>query len=397
MSKNNIIKFRDDKTGELKELDLASGIMLTHGSDGRTVEAQMERGDKAVEMSLARYAHDFERSQAMRAWDGGTHNMDLGIGDVHQQTPLPNYAQGYRNVDGVCDIVSPVVPTSKPSAKFYEWSSDDAFQQVDNTESAPGAQVAEISPRLSLKNFATTEYALGAFVPTEIEAAADSPLQPMQAAVRRVMQALAIGREKRVFAMISNTASYPASLLVDLTLDPTKKWNGGVNADPLKDIHTIMENAYMEPTDIILSRKVQNTFARNTQIREYVKYKSSVKTQPTAQDWSAILELPPFQVAKMKAKSKSTGLIDYIWGNDVILIRRPQGMPSDGQDVGSSYTFRWQGGGVSDGSMSGGLLVRTFFDQKRGPRGGMSVVVTHQDAEVLTSGYVGGIIKGAIQ
>ena len=54
-------------------------------------------------------------------------------------------------------------------------------------------------------------------------------------------------------------------------------------------------------------------------------------------------------------------------------------------------------GAIPDGTLSAGFLVRTFFDPKRGARGGTQVVVTHSDVEVMTSGYVGGLVTGAHQ
>jgi hypothetical protein len=55
------------------------------------------------------------------------------------------------------------------------------------------------------------------------------------------------------------------------------------------------------------------------------------------------------------------------------------------------------GGTAPDGAISSGLLVRTFWDPKRGPRGGTKIVVVVNDAEVQTSGLVGGLVTGAHQ
>ena len=61
-------------------------------------------------------------------------------------------------------------------------------------------------------------------------------------------------------------------------------------------------------------------------------------------------------------------------------------------------TFRWNLGGLPDGSnASGGFVVREFFVQDRGPMGGNKMVVLHQDIETMTSTYVGGLIKDALQ
>ena len=47
--------------------------------------------------------------------------------------------------------------------------------------------------------------------------------------------------------------------------------------------------------------------------------------------------------------------------------------------------------------MTAGFLVRTYYDPKRGARGGTQVVVVHNDIEVQTSQLVGGLILNAHQ
>lgn len=390
-----ILRFRDDQTNELREIDLSAGVMLSHGADGRVQESRVVEHDEYAK-SLARFASEYDRNVGAR--QRGSHLMDLGVGDVHQAAPLTNYAAGYRNEAGVAEIVSPVIMTAKPSAKYYTWDKDDAFQDVDNVEAAPGAAFGEVSPRLSNATFSTTQYALGGFVPTEIQAAADAPLQPMQNTVRRVVNVLHIAREKRIAALLGTAGSYASAQKVDLSGDATKKWNGGANSDPVANLHAIIEAALMEPTGIVMNRQMYNAFVRNAAVQKYIAFKSGTKPMPTPGDISALLELPPIYVAKMKAKSKTAGTYGYIWGNDCVLFHAPQQQPPlDGQDISSAYTFRWLGDGTSDGQITDGWLIRTFYDQKRGPQGGMQVVAVHQDADILTSPLVGGMVIGALQ
>jgi hypothetical protein len=49
-----------------------------------------------------------------------------------------------------------------------------------------------------------------------------------------------------------------------------------------------------------------------------------------------------------------------------------------------------------DGAMQGPFYVRKYFDERRGLRGGYVYVVGHQDGEIFTSKYVGGLLKGAL-
>jgi hypothetical protein len=87
-----------------------------------------------------------------------------------------------------------------------------------------------------------------------------------------------------------------------------------------------------------------------------------------------------------------------VWGNHVVLLHEPSERPPSNQmDVATSYTFRWNGGEAPDGALSGGFLVRTYFDPKRGARGGTQIVVTHNDTELQTSSLVGGLLLNAHQ
>jgi hypothetical protein len=396
------VQLRDERHRETGRLELSTGRVTDN--QGRVVAQYEQEHDVA----LSEYAaYHFHRSLArtvghpvrMRSADGGSVlvQMDLGVTDVHQDSPLANYAAGYRLEEGVADLACPVVTTPKPSDKYYTWNSSNAFQRVMPNTQAAGTGVPEVSPTLSNSSFTTVEYALSAFVPTEIEAAADSPLRPFQAAVDRIMNALRLEREIRVATLMSNPANYaPANIL---TLAPGAQWNGGANSDPVANLQFIMENSFAPITGVVMSRRMRNAFARNPNVQKYFTYKDAGQPIPSNQQLSALLDLPPLFTAEMKYSSGG-GTPTFVWGPDVVLFHHPrQNPPSDQQDVSTAYTFRWSGANssVSDGEYIAGWMVRTYWDPRRGARGGKQVVVVHQDAEVATSAIVGGVIKSALQ
>jgi hypothetical protein len=113
---------------------------------------------------------------------------------------------------------------------------------------------------------------------------------------------------------------------------------------------------------------------------------------------SKALDIPPITVAKMKYMATSTSSLTYMWGGDLVALHEPEvNPPTDQESIATAYTFRWNGGSTPDGTYQGGYLVRTYFDPKRGGRGGTMTVVVHQDAEVMTSQLVGGLITGIVQ
>jgi len=407
MAKEHVIDYRDE-SGQSCKLDIANGYLYDHAGNQIGKWSPVDNGygrmmadycaeQSATAMALAAGNGDASSDRARSVFASArSHLMDLGTGDVHQAAALPNYAAGYANEAPMADLISAPLLVAKPSDKYYTFDKADAFQAATPLVGAPAGQVPEIAPRLSNATFTTVERALGGFVATEIEAAADAPLKIRQATARRIMTALQIGRELRVATMLTTLTSWDSS--VRTTLAAAAKWNGGASADPILDLQTRIEASWGRPTGILMSRPVFNAFVRSPAVRSYYAYKNNVGAMPKPEEIQAILQLPPIYVADMQYMTSSTAK-GYVWGNDVVLFRSPPEMPPSSQeDVATSYTFRWNGGATVDGQVaSGGWMIREYFVQDRGARGGNKMVVIHQDAETMTSTYVGGLIKDAYQ
>ncbi len=421
MGKEHVVAYKDADSGAELQLDTVNGYV--YDKAGNQV-AKWEPVEKNYNGLLADYASSEargimanamgsavgigsragqiaeearERAKAIRMtdWDGNTIAMDLGNSDVHQAAATPGYAAGYRNEAPMADMFAPPLLRTKPSDKFYTFAKEDAFQRATPIVGATSAQVAEISPRLANATFNTIEYALGGFVGTQLEAAADAALRIRQATVTRVLNALMIEREIRVAALANTAANWDTTVVA--TLAAAAKWNGGVSSDPIADIHARAEASWGDPTGIMISEKVFHAMQRNGGVQKYFAYKNSASPLPASGDMSSLLNIPQIFVAKMKYIN-AAGVLDYIWGNDVVLFRMPAQMPPTTQDdVASAVTFRWDAGTVADGTASNGMLVREYFVQDRGSMGGNKVVLIHHDAEVTTSKFVGGVIKAAWQ
>lgn len=329
--------------------------------------------------------------------------MDLGQADVHIDRALASYAAGFRLQEGVADVASPPIVVPNASDKYWTWDKDDTFQLVQDMATSAGGAVKEVSMRLSNTAFQTKPYALKAFIPTEVQANADAPLNPQLAAMRRIMNAMMLAREVRVATLLRTAGNHANTI----TCTSGTKWNAGLSSNPIQDLFTLIENSLQPITDILMSEQVAHDFMQNAAVQKFLAYKQAIPglvkvssdgrgagTQMEAM--SALLGLPPIHVAAMKYKT--TAGYPYVWGGDVVLLHRPPaGVPKDGQDIASSYTFRWNGGAVGDSSAQGGFVVRSFYNQFRGPRGGQEVIVTVNEAEIMTSTLVSGLIIGAHQ
>lgn len=367
MSHPQLLKVRDADTNQVWTLDLANNTRTMTDASGRLI------------------------------------TMDLGQADVHIDAALAIYAAGYNQWEGIADIVAPLVPSDKASNKYFTWDKDDIFQQVDDLVVGPNAQVMEISPRVSSSSFTTVGYGASAAVSTELLANADAPLNPEKAAMRRCLQAVKLGREVRVANQALTSSNWTGGYTT--TLGATAKWNGGAASNPIQDIMTAIENSLTSVTHIALSERTWHDFFQNANVQKFVASKIDApplgvvnagdQLRIASDKLSALLGLPPFVIGRQK--KKISGGYGYVWGDNVALIHADPGVPSDGQSISTMKTFRWTGAdsGAVDGTMQGGFLVRSYYDPRRGARGSKIVVVTHNDAEVTTSVYAGGLIIGA--
>lgn len=419
MAKAHVVKMKDEQLGDVM-LDINNGYV--YDLDGNQLK-QWEVTDQPYSKLLSDFAasemlgvvasaagspvrfsgtpeEDRERAKSirMRGWsdeESRLVEMDLSAGDVHLPAALSNYAAGYRNELPMADMFAPPLLVAKPSDKYFTFAKEDAFQRAMPTVGTTSAAVAEIAPRLANATFTTVEYALGGFVGTQLEAAADAPLRIRQATMARILNALLIEREIRVSALALLSTTWDSTVYTSLAVGA--KWNGGVSSDPVKDIQDKMETSWGKPTGMLMSRKCYHAFVRNAQVQKYFTYKDGAPAMPDPSKLSALLQIPPIYVADMQY-IKSDGTRDYIWGSSVVLFRQPPAVPPTSQDdVASALTFRWNASGNTLGQASGGMIVREFFEQNRGSLGGNKIVCVHQDAEVQTSKFVGGLIAGVIQ
>jgi len=413
----HVVKTKDEN-GEEYNLDLLTGRRYdaagnelpftwrpVEGSETCAMMADhIADRDEAVRHMAARAAIQTDPSQPRQtlmrrmkygAGAGTLVKMELGVGDVHIPTAIPNFATGYSNELPVADVYAHTLLVDKPSNKFYQFDKKDAFQPALPQGATGGAQVQEIAPRLATGTYTTLERALAGFVSTELVGAADAALKLRQATMNRIHNALLINREIRVATLATTTGTWDAS--VRTTLGAGFQWNGGASSDPIADLLNAIATSWGKPDGIIMSRPVYNAFIQNPKVRGYYAYKSNVAPMPSASELQAILQLPRIYVADMQYID-SNGNKSYIWGNNVVLFKQPAEMPPSSQvDVASAYTFRWNVQGVRDGGASGGWIVREYFVQDRGPLGGNKMVVVHNDAEVQTSTFAGFIIASAYQ
>lgn len=375
---------------QLARAGLRDHVDLHRMLSARHANADIEKRGRALGKRLA--LKDATPSGGVRVL------MDLSPSDVHIPSAMPNYAGGYHLEEGVADIAMPIITTSKQSDYFFIWNSSNAFLPPAAAMNGPGAVAPEISPLLSKTQYNAVGYALASFIPTEIEANADSPLQPYSAASDLVGSKLRLIREMRAASQLTTAANFNSSNVVALAAG--SQWNGGASSDPVANIQLIKERSAAKVTRIVMGGPVFHALQRNQAVRNYHFAKTNDPALPNPQELSRILELPPIVVAEMKYQNPSGGL-SYVWPSvagslsSVVLLHEPaQNPPTDQRDNATGYTFRWTGAKAPDGVVTGGFMVRSYYDQQRN---GRVIVFQHYDAEVVTGSILGGLLTGVLQ
>lgn len=342
--------------------DLTGAAVFVEGEtlrdeSGKVLARAVDRGEQTRQLS--NYA---------ASWMDGRILMDLGPGDVATAATQADF--GIPENDCVADTVSRVRLVSRDRGVYFVQSATDAISlpiaDVDGT-GAPG----QISGNYTPVPFATKPYALAAKLPRMLVSNADFDVKARE--LRRLVEALRLGREKRVADQLTAPATWAAANRI---APGANKWNGGTTPNPLGDLFAALKAAYLPANTLVMSESVAPYF-----------FTSTVQTFVQAGG-----RLPRIVVAG--AQYLLNGAQVYAWGPastvNVPLLR----CPDDPKAYPSALTFRWNVAPMSPGeSVVNGISVRTFFD----PRTDSDYVVcAHNDTEVVLSNQVGAIISGAI-
>ncbi len=165
-------------------------------------------------------------------------------------------------------------------------------------------------------------------------------------------------------------------------------------------METLVEKSAQPVSAIWFNQKIAHRFLRHPKVRDHMRqfFGDGAVTNIASQVAAAgrdgmnadflIPGLPPFKVVASKVKNESTGALDYTLGDVAVGVTVPPGIPQDGEEIATTYTFRRKGASGT------GMQVREFTLENRGPEGGTMIVVSAADIPVMTANNAGGIITG---
>lgn len=321
--------------------------------------------------------------------------------DVHQpEEATANYLAGYKPFDFCADECSKVVMVDHDEDYRRDFSSDNAFKRV-RVKGAAEAAIPEVDAESDLTPYKTVDRTCGSFILQTTEENAKPNYRLRQVAAKRIGDALALDREIDVFdstlGILGNSANFAAANVT--TLGSSTYWDTGSDSDPLGDIGYICGTVSFQPvTEVRMPYNVLLVFIRHPDVRDQLRsaygdgaVADFAKLAAGGAPASSPIEFtipgyPKIRGIQSRVLNETTGDIDYILNNRVLLLRSLNGVPLDGHDAATSYTFRVRG------NLGVGYETREFRVELRGQKGGTMVVAYMSDVAHMTGSNIGGII-----
>lgn len=316
----------------------------------------------------------------------GRYSLAIVPTDVHEAEEITTYLAGYKQFGYRADELSPPVMIDKTVFKYRNFASANTFDAVTPTTSATATPL-QVDPDSTLTSSDTIPRSLATFIPSETFANANSLYKPALRASQNLWNKLMLYREVEVVRTLLGTSTNWDST-VRTTASNT--WDT-IAGNPMLDIDTALNASYQPVSEIHLNRKVFSAMVRNDTFKDWLAAMTGDKglTEMSVSQVGHDFKIPGYPVFKIHEakRTAAAGGQEYILPDVVLLITKPMGgVPLDGSEIATSYTFRFNG--VSNT----GISFREFDVPDQGPTGGRLIVVSHQERPIFTSTVAGGII-----
>ncbi len=318
--------------------------------------------------------------------------MSLGISpsDVHVDRALTNLAVSFRNNEFIADLVCPVVEVPKRSDKYFKMDADTYFNEAKVDIASLRGRPGEINLGLTTDDFKVKDYGLMSFLPFDVEANQDAPLNMAMEEVEALMNFLALARERRVSSLYFTAANYGSNTEA---LTSTARWDDS-GSDPANKVEQILDTCLARPNVAILGVKVWYALRSHPKFRAYIEARATASGKPTPLRPTLAMvaeafELDAIYVPRARyntAGDGATASVSRIWTQESAAFVRVDKTPSVRRTESFAHTFRFAPPGGSS------MAVQTWFDKVPGTRGGTWYKLTHSDVEKLVGGSNSGYL-----
>ena len=292
-------------------------------------------------------------------------------GDVHNNTPLTNFSEGYlqSRTAFVASDAFATIPVSKQSDTYYIWNRGD-FNRDEARVRAPGTQVAGGGPRLSTGSYSALVYEWGHLIPDEVRSNSDPAIDLDMMGTEFVMNKLLIRKEIAFATNYLATGKWTTDLsgVSSGQSEGTSflQWND-TNATPVKDVEygkmSILLKTGYKPNTLILGAQVRSKL--NTCPDIVNRLNSGQTSGPVVvndSDLAQIFGVQRILVSEAIYNTANEGATEsnaFIAGKCALLC---YSNPTPGlMQPSAGYTFGWTG---FPGSSAAATLIRTMRYEK---------------------------------
>ena len=360
----------------------------------QTIHAALSPSQREIAVQLVNDVPNYARA-------GETVMLTLSPQELVVSEIIDTLLFGFKPVGLRADEVCPIQLVDVDIGQYRVFGLNNAFRPI-NVISSIQADIPEVDVDSSLQSYQVQERALGGFIPTVTQLNATNSRQafdPKAALARKIAYALALEREIRVWTMLKTSGSWNAANRA--TISAGAEWNDAENGDPMTDIMDRIEATAQPITDIWVNPLVAHSVLRSKSIKDYIRTLGG-DAGPVGRDIAqattnmnnmdfVIPGLPPFHVVASKVLNESTGALDFILDDTVILTSSPPGAGSSGEDMMTCKTFRRRG------PSGNGWTTREFQLERRGLHGGVFMASGYAEQIAMIAGTVGGAIFNTIQ
>lgn len=262
--------------------------------------------------------------------------------DLHQDAALSNISVAYvQDADNfIASKVSPVVPVSKQSDKYYiftkaDWFRDEVEKRADNTESAGSGY------NLSTTTYFADVWALHKDIGLQARRNADAAVANLDRSATLFLTQRMLLRQE-----IEWVSEYFTTSVWDNDVTPTNLWSDYTSSDPINDVElgkeTILKNTGFEPNTLILGYQVFRQLKHHPDLVDRVKYTSDrVLTEEAIARLFGVDKILVAKAVKNTANEGATASFDFTHGKHALLcfVNPTPGL----MEPSAMYTFAWNG------------------------------------------------------
>jgi hypothetical protein len=299
--------------------------------------------------------------------------------DVHVNAPLTNISIAHIQDESkfVASQVFPIVPVTKQSDLYFQYSQDD-FLRSGMKLRAPGTETAGAGYGLSTASYSCDVFGLHKDVADQIRANADAPLDMDKDAAKFLTQQFLIKRDADFAATHFGTSTWTGSTTAgDIT--PGTKWDA-TSATPIQDIEEQLDSieartGYRGNT-VVMGVAAMSAFRNSGDVVDRVKYtQKGVVTEDMIAGLLGVEKVVVARGIQNTALEGATAVYSRLFTTDSVLCCYTNPAPSL-MSPSAGYTFVWSGflGGGTDGQRvsrfrmdplrSDRIEIEASYDQK---------------------------------